>query len=93
MTLRMYADRKGWPLDRVSVRLNHAKVHAEDCVECGPRDKIDQFTREIELEGMLDEAQVVRLLEIADKCPVHRTLESDVEVKTEIRHVKPEFSE
>lgn len=82
MTLRMYADKKGWPLHRVTVRLNHQKVHAEDCVECGPRDKIDLFSREVELEGPLNAEQSARLLEIADRCPVHRTLESGARVET-----------
>ena len=84
MTLRMYADRKTWPLDRVTVRVDHNKVHAEDCVDCGPNDKIDVFTRQIDVEGALDEAQVSRLLEIADKCPVHRTLEAPARIESTI---------
>ncbi len=82
MTLRMYADRKGWPLEKVTVKLNHAKKHAEDCVECGPKDRIDVFTREIEIEGNLDQEQRDRLLEIADRCPVHKTLESEAVIET-----------
>ena len=77
MTLRMYAERKGWPLERVVVRLHHDKVHAEDCAECETREgKIDRLERVIALAGPLDAEQRQRLLEIANKCPVHRTLES-----------------
>lgn len=77
MTVRMYADHKGWPLERVAVRLRHEKVHAEDCAACEtPGAKIDRIARELLLDGPLDEAQRQRLLEIAHKCPVHRTLES-----------------
>ena len=82
MTLRMYANRKGWPLERVTVGLEHAKKHADDCVDCGPKDRIDVFTRSIEIEGDLDDAQRQRLLEIADRCPVHRTLEHGSKVET-----------
>lgn len=82
MTLRMYANRKGWPLERVSVGLEHAKEHAADCVDCGPKDRIDVFRRYIEIEGDLDEEQRQRLLEIADRCPVHRTLEHGAKVET-----------
>jgi len=82
MTLRMYADRKKWPLERVTVSLDHDKQHPADCVDCGPKDKIDVFSRLIVLEGDLDEEQRNRLLEIADRCPVHRTLESPVKVET-----------
>ena len=85
MTLRMYADRKGWPLDGVEVRLDHAKVHCEDCAEAEKgSSKIDRITREITLEGDLDDEQKRRLLEIADRCPVHRTLHSDIEVVTSL---------
>ena len=79
MTLRMYADRKGWPLESVTVRLSHQKVHAGDCAECETKDgRIDRIGLDIELEGPLDEPQRRRLLEIAERCPVHRTLESEV---------------
>jgi len=76
ITLRMYADRKGWPLTGVTVRLSEEKIYARDCAECDTRDdsRIDQIRREIELSGALSEEQKKRLLEIADKCPVHRTL-------------------
>lgn len=83
MTLRMYADRKGWPLESATVRLKHRKVHASDCLQCETRDeKIDQIDREIELTGPITEDQRKRLLEIADRCPVHRTLHSEVHVRS-----------
>lgn len=79
ITLRMYADRKGWPLEMVTVRLGHQKVHAGDCAQCETKDgRIDRIGLDIELEGPLDEPQRRRLLEIAERCPVHRTLESEV---------------
>jgi len=84
MTLRMYANRKGWPLTRVTVGLDHAKKHADDCTDCGPKDRIDVFTRSIHIEGDLDDAQRQRLLEIADRCPVHRTLEQSSKVETHL---------
>ena len=85
MTLRMYADLKGIPLERVSVELKHEKIHAADCAECETREgRIDRFDRLITLEGRLDPQQRARLLEIADKCPVHRTLHSEVLIKTEL---------
>ncbi len=74
MTIRMYARRKGWPLDGISVDVTHDKVHAQDA-ETGSGDKIDTWRRRISLKGRLSEEQRERLLEIADKCPVHRTLE------------------
>lgn len=78
MTLRMYADRKGWPLESVAVRLEHEKIHAKDCESCETENgKIDRIGIEIELEGELEEAQREKLLEIAAKCPVHRTLDSE----------------
>lgn len=86
MTLRMYADRKGLPLERVQVRLVQEHVHADDLSACvdGGQDCVRRFVREITLEGDLDEAQRGRLLEIADKCPVHRTLEAGVQVATRL---------
>lgn len=84
MTLRMYANRKGWPLERVSVGLEHAKAHADDCVDCGPKDRIDVFERYIQIEGDLEADQRQRLLEIADRCPVHRTLEHGAKVETHL---------
>lgn len=85
MTLRMYADRKGLPLDGVSVALRHSKIHAADCASCETaQGQIDRIERRISLEGELDEATVSRLLEIADKCPVHRTLTSEIDITTEL---------
>ena len=80
MTLRMYARRKGWPLEHVSVDVSHDKVHAQDAE--GDTRKIDAWQRQITLTGSLDEDQRQRLLEIADKCPVHRTLEASSQVST-----------
>jgi putative redox protein len=85
MTLRMYAARKRWPLERVTVTLQHEKIHAEDCAECETKEgRIDRIARSLTLEGSLDEAQQAKLLEIADKCPVHRTLEGEVLVETKL---------
>ncbi|WP_288943981.1 bifunctional alpha/beta hydrolase/OsmC family protein [uncultured Roseovarius sp.] len=83
MTIRMYARRKGWPLDHVSVDVSHDKVHAQDAAAQGNA-KADRFRRVIRLEGDLDDDQRAKLLEIADKCPVHRTLERSAKVETEL---------
>ncbi|MSP48297.1 MAG: osmotically inducible protein C [Alphaproteobacteria bacterium] len=81
MTMRMYAERKGWPLERATVRLRHEKVHAADCADCETKpQKIDRIERSICLEGPLDDEQRRRLLEIADKCPVHQTLHRENEI-------------
>src|SRR5580692_3366475 len=83
MTMRLYAERKSLPLERVTVTLKHSKIHAEDCAECETRDgMLDQIDRVIAMEGDLDAEQRKRLLEIADKCPVHRTLTSEVHIVT-----------
>ncbi|WP_282181006.1 bifunctional alpha/beta hydrolase/OsmC family protein [Aliiroseovarius marinus] len=81
MTIRMYARRKGWPLDHVRVEICHDKVHAQDA-ETGAKNRIDTFRREIHLTGDLDADQRQRLLEIADRCPVHRTLENSSHIET-----------
>ena len=86
MTMRLYAERKKWPLESASVTVRHDKIHAEDCAECETRDgKIDSFVREIALSGALDDEQRARLLEIADKCPVHRTLHAEVTIATKLK--------
>jgi putative redox protein len=83
MTLRLYADRKFLPLDLITVTLRHNKIHAEDCAECETKvGLIDQLERVIRLDGALDEDQRKRLMEIADKCPVHRTLTSEIRIVT-----------
>ena len=83
MTLRMYADRKGWPLEHTRVRLSHSKIHAKDCENCDTKlGYVDRIERVIELDGRLDDQQRARLLEIADRCPVHRTLTSEVSIVT-----------
>jgi uncharacterized OsmC-like protein/alpha/beta superfamily hydrolase len=85
MTLRMYADQKKWPLEKVSVHLRHDKIHAKDCAECETREgRIDRIDREIEITGDLDDTQRQRLLEIADRCPVHRTLHAEVSVRSRL---------
>ena len=84
MTMRLYADRKSFPLDRATVTLSHSKIHARDCEECETRDgMLDQIEVAIGLEGdKLDADQRKRILEIADKCPVHRTLTSEIRILT-----------
>ena len=85
ITLRMYADRKSWPLEEIVVRLNHAKIHASHCETCETTEgKVDRIEREIELIGDLSGEQQARLLEIADRCPVHRTLHSEILVDTRL---------
>lgn len=86
MTVAMYARRKKWPLERVTVRLRHSRVHAEDCVACETRDaKLTVIERDIQLDGTLDEHQRARLLAIADRCPVHLTLTSKIEIRTRLQ--------
>jgi putative redox protein len=89
MTLRLYAKQKNWPLENVEVTLRHSKIHALDCAECEKSDqKIDFIERKLRFDGPLDEAQRQRLLEIADKCPVHRTLTSDIRIETSVDPVQ-----
>jgi uncharacterized OsmC-like protein len=86
MTVRMYADRKGWPLERVRVTLRHSRIHAEDCTDCETtKGWIDHIDRDIELTGDLDDTQRQRLLQIAERCPVHQTLTSEVHITTSPR--------
>ncbi len=79
MTVVLYARRKGWPLTRATVDLRHGKVHAEDCAECETREgKVDRIESRMELEGDLSDEQYTRLLEISEKCPIKKTLTSEV---------------
>ncbi len=83
MTVRLYADRKQWPLKRIMVRLKHGRIYAKDCAECETKEgMIDHIDRVITFEGELDAEQRKRLMEIADKCPVHHTLTSEVEIQS-----------
>ena len=85
MTLALYARRKQWPLAAVTVRLEHSRIHAQDCAECETKEgRLDRIDREIALEGALDDEQRRRLLEIADRCPVHRTLTSEISIRTRL---------
>ena len=85
MTVSMYARRKHWPVDGVTVRLRHSKVHAVDCEECETKDgKLDRIERDVQLDGDLSDEQRARLLEIANKCPVHRTLTSRIDIRTRL---------
>lgn len=89
MTIQMYARRKKWPLENVETHVNHQKSHAEDCEKCERTSaKIDTFEREIVLKGALDEQQKQKLVEIADKCPVHRTLSEKVTIRTHLKEIK-----
>jgi putative redox protein len=84
MTLRLYAQRKQWPLDDVTVSLRHSRVHAEDCANCATQvGRVDRIERVIRLDGDLDDDQRKRLLEMADRCPVHRTLQAEIVIDTE----------
>ncbi len=86
MTLRMYADRRQWPLEAVDVSLKHRKIHAADCLACDTRKGyVDQIEREISVSGPLDESQQARLLEIADRCPVHRSLHSEISIVSRLK--------
>jgi putative redox protein len=85
MTVALYARRKGWPLDGVTVRLKHSQIHAADCADCETREgKLDQIESELTFSGLLSDEQRARLLEIAGKCPVHRTLTSEIKIRTRL---------
>jgi uncharacterized OsmC-like protein len=83
MTVGMYARRKAWPLEEVTVRLRHSKIHATDCAECETKEgMLDRIERDIHFAGPLTDEQRSKLLEIANKCPVHRTLTSEIDIVT-----------
>ena len=86
MTVRMYADRKGWPLEQVRVTLRHSRIHAEDCAACETtKGWIDHIDVDVELVGDLDDTQRQRLMQIAERCPVHQTLTSEVDFASTLR--------
>jgi uncharacterized OsmC-like protein len=90
MTLQMYAARKGWPLEHVEVRLSHRRVHARDCEECEGREGyLDLIEKQIVVAGGLTDEQVRRLAEIAEKCPVNKTLHATVQTRQTIRCAGP----
>ena len=85
MTLRLYARRKGWPLEEVTVELEHARVHAQDCAESdGESARVDRIQRRVRLRGRLDAVQVARLAEVARRCPIHQTLLAGVRVADDV---------
>jgi putative redox protein len=85
MTVARYARRKGWPLTGVTVRLRHSRIHASDCAECETRDgRLDRIETELALDGPLADDQKAKLIEIANRCPVHRTLTSEVDIQTRL---------
>lgn len=85
MTLRMYADRKGWPLTGVTVGLDQSRIHARDCDDCESESgMVLRITKRLELHGDLEEDQRARLLEIAEKCSVHRSLVSEIQIESEL---------
>jgi putative redox protein len=89
ITLRMYADRKEWPMEAVTVRVHHEKIHAKDCEDCeSDTGRVDRITREVIPHGPLSAEQRERLVEIADKCPVHKTLHNEVKVDTRLKELR-----
>lgn len=85
MTIALYARRKGWPLRDVTVRLWHSRIHAEDCAECETKQgMLDHIELEVALDGDLIDEQRKRLLEIGDMCPVHRTLTSEINIRSQL---------
>ncbi len=85
MTVALYARRKGWPLAGVTVRLRHTQIHAVDCAECETKEgKLDRIERDITLDGPLTEEQRTRLIQIAERCPVHRPLTSEINIRTRL---------
>lgn len=83
MTIALYARRKGWPVEGVEVRLRHSRIYAQDCADCETKEgMLDRIEREIELKGSLNAEQRQKLLEIANKCPVHRTLTSEINIQS-----------
>ncbi|MCH8547223.1 MAG: OsmC family protein, partial [Balneolaceae bacterium] len=83
ITMRMYAERKDWPLEDAYVELRHNKRHAEDCADCDdPKAKVDHIEKEIILKGDLSDEQRERLLEISKKCPVHKTMSSEIRIES-----------
>ena len=85
MTVALYARRKGWPRSGVTVRLQHSRIHAEDCAECETREgMLDRIEADVAFDGQLTVDQKDRLFEIANRCPVHRTLTSEVDIRTRL---------
>jgi uncharacterized OsmC-like protein len=85
MTVGMYARRKAWPLESVTVRLRHSRIHAADCADCETNEgMLDRIERDVQFIGALTDEQRAKLLEISDKCPVHRTLSSEVDIQTRL---------
>jgi len=85
MTVAMYARRKAWPLEEVTVHLRHSKIHAADCAECETKEgMLDRIKRDIHFAGPLTDEQRTKLLEIANKCPVHRTLTSEIDIVSRV---------
>ena len=83
MTIGLYARQRKWPLENITVSLRHSKIHAKDCDDCETKEgKVDRIEREIHLDGSLTEEQRTKLMEIADRCPVHQTLTSEINIKT-----------
>lgn len=85
MTAALYARRKSWPLESVTVRLRHSRIHAEDCANCETKDvMLDRIDLSVEFAGPLTEEQRSRMLEIVERCPVRRTLESEIEIRSRV---------